>query len=167
MKPLLNGAWSDGLKWEFYEDGVLPDESLCMAVSCLFFYEGKVVLVRNARGWEIPGGHIDEGETIAEALCSEMWEEVGVDVDYKEYSLRWYRKLYPPAPMKHRDREGENYPFPFWYLATYICHLDVLPLGPQASDVLEIKMFSLDEVRDSDFRAREVLLHAFEKKNSL
>ena len=42
-------------------------------------YKGKYVFSFNKKrnGWEIPGGHIEEGETWIEAAKHEMYEETG------------------------------------------------------------------------------------------
>ena len=48
-------------------------------VVCVSRYKGKFVFSYNMKrkGWEIPGGHIEEGETWQEAAKREMYEETG------------------------------------------------------------------------------------------
>lgn len=36
--------------------------------------------------WDVPGGHLDEGETLADALVRELGEELGVKVDRRTMS---------------------------------------------------------------------------------
>lgn len=55
------------------------DEALYTRVVCVSRYQGKFVFCYNNRrkGWEIPGGHIEKGESWQEAAKREMYEETG------------------------------------------------------------------------------------------
>ncbi len=55
------------------------DESEYTRVVCVCRYQGKFLFSYNKKreGWEIPGGHIEEGETWQEAAKREMYEETG------------------------------------------------------------------------------------------
>ena len=55
------------------------DEKEYTRVVCVCRYQGKYLFSYNKKreGWEIPGGHIEEGETWEEAAKREMYEETG------------------------------------------------------------------------------------------
>ena len=55
------------------------DESEYTRVVCVSKYKGKYLFCYNKKrnGWEIPGGHIEEGENWQEAAKREMYEETG------------------------------------------------------------------------------------------
>lgn len=47
--------------------------------------DGRILLLNEdtdtGRSWSVPGGRVEDGETLAEALVREMKEEIGLDVD--------------------------------------------------------------------------------------
>lgn len=57
-----------------------------VGVGCIVMREGRVLLVRNNRGfWSTPGGHLDFGESPADCAARETFEETGVRVSNVEF----------------------------------------------------------------------------------
>jgi len=54
---------------------------------------GRVLFVEHPeRGWEIPGGHVEPGETPDEAMLRELYEETGLRGAIQEWNTTDYPK---------------------------------------------------------------------------
>ena len=61
---------------------------------------------RTGRGWEIPGGHLDPGESPVEAAVRELAEETGLRLEPERLSVfAWHR-------AELLDRPPVGYPYP-------------------------------------------------------
>lgn len=74
-----------------------------LAVSAAIFRDGKVLVVRRARApahglFTLPGGRVEPGETLVEAVAREIMEETALDIEV--IALAGYREMMP------RDASG-------------------------------------------------------------
>ena len=73
-----------------------------LVVSCLVRNPDKALLaVRHSlRGWELPQGHVEEGEDLLTALHREVWEEARVSITAPRMAAIW-SKLSAPVAVIH------------------------------------------------------------------
>jgi 8-oxo-dGTP diphosphatase len=72
-----------------------------LAVDCIILIDGRVLLIHRRNpphGWALPGGFVEYGETVEDAVRREMNEETGLDLQ----NLRQFRVYSDPG----RDARG-------------------------------------------------------------
>lgn len=57
----------------------IPSANQVSAVFMVAFEGGKILAIKNERGWDIPGGYLDPGEDLLTALRREFTEEGGAE----------------------------------------------------------------------------------------
>lgn len=59
-----------------------PPKHIVTAAAVVLNQENKILLLKGPkRGWEMPGGHVEEGESLASAAIRETKEETGIDIE--------------------------------------------------------------------------------------
>lgn len=112
-----------------------------VAVGALIIQDGRVLLVRRAteplKGeWSLPGGVVETGETLEEAVKREVLEETGIET-FVQRAVGLFQRIIPDANGRVR----------FHYVVhDYLC-------GPSmgetkaADDVDQVAWFTKDEVK--------------------
>jgi 8-oxo-dGTP pyrophosphatase MutT (NUDIX family) len=112
---------------------------LAVCLLCRDPKTGKFLAVsrrKNRKMFGLPGGKVDPGETLLEALCREVLEETGYDIKDKVLTCLYYNTA-----------EGE--------FCTYVYLLSFEDLGAQGTpkDDLEIKWIEQEELMTGVFGA--------------
>lgn len=130
MQKLINTQkdlyWIDGQNnsVETYLSDELPDAKLCASAYAFVFKDNKILQTelkkgeRPERRLDIPGGHIDEGESAEQAVIRETFEETGVHV--KNPKPVAYIKITTHEPKQ----ENSRYPHPTGYMVFYLCDVE-------------------------------------------
>jgi 8-oxo-dGTP pyrophosphatase MutT (NUDIX family) len=157
MHKILQGAWGETFdtNWEFFVATYLPMDSVLSAAMGIPFYKDKIVLTRTKRGWEIPGGHIEEGEDLVSCLKRELLEEVGA-TDIVSNRLFGYRKIINPD-RKVYAMEGKRYPRKT-IVPYYLVDLGFEPVGPNAPDCFEFGLFDVYDPVIQNSHDRDLIL---------
>lgn len=142
---LTEGRWREDIPWQFIISDREPDPALCTATFCVTIYNGELLLVNNkSRGWELPGGHLDEGEQLKDALEREILEESGAVI--KDPQLFGYKKISPKNPVRYKSTE-RFYPYPHSYVPYYFAEASELFDAQPAVDIVEVKKVGLKEAK--------------------
>ncbi|OBZ17072.1 NUDIX domain-containing protein [Bacillus sp. FJAT-26390] len=108
-------------------DDVLPRLELITGSFVLAFQEDQLLLTNLAeRGWDIPGGHVEAGETPIEAMKRELYEETRVLVESPQ--LLGYERI-----RLFTKPNNYKYPYPDSYMVFYCAK--IIQLDPFESTI--------------------------------
>ena len=125
-----------------------PPEEHVSAAHCLAFSGDRIVLARHVdRQWTIPGGHVEPGESVIEAMRREALEEAGVVVGTPTlWAVERIERLSGPASSRP---DGRPYPEPA-YQVFFVAPVVAELVAPTANEeCTESKLFSPDEARSA------------------
>lgn len=113
-----------------------PLDLITQASGVCFTEEGKVVLVsKDGVSWQLPGGHLDAGETPQEAFVREVAEEACADVLQMRYLGA--QKVHDPG-----DPDGRA----VYYQTRFWAKVRLRDFKP-AFEIVERRCFDLSEVK--------------------
>lgn len=101
--------WGDDQSTEVIFEAIteLPPQDLITACMVIALHSGdSIVLSKPERGWGIPGGHREEGETAEGCLRREAMEEAAITLENVQLIGRWSTKkrFHSPHNAKYPDQ---------------------------------------------------------------
>lgn len=65
---------------------MMPPKHILSASTIVLNENGEILLIKGPRrGWEMPGGQVEEGESLKEAAVRETKEETGIDIEVTKF----------------------------------------------------------------------------------
>jgi 8-oxo-dGTP pyrophosphatase MutT (NUDIX family) len=153
--PVEQGRWSSA-SWKFFITDEMPDEESVTAVFGVPMHPDGIALTCNHRGWELPGGHRELGETINEALAREILEETGITEFVSSEKPIGYLEIIDDAP-KINKATGVPYPDPS-YILFYAVATDGELAEPKGEEILDCKIFPLNNLPEIEGGTAKITL---------
>lgn len=125
-----------------YITDALPPVEIC-GTAFGFAFEGDRMLVTRLkeRDWDIPGGHLEPGETPQQAALREVWEEAYARVEIIDLVGIQELEILGPRPQNHR------YAYPLNAQIFFRCKILELAAFEGNFESTERSLFSPDQVR--------------------
>lgn len=124
----------------------MPNRDLCTAVCSITTFRNRLVLIKNKRGWEFPGGHIEQEETIEEAIEREAREEACAKL--RTPKMFGFKKISSLHRAPYRNNPSLFYPFPHAYVVFFYAEVDEFLDIPHAADVESISVVNYREAQE-------------------
>lgn len=157
---ILSGNWKNTTFWYFYISNALPVNAIATTATGLIIWDNKIVLVEHKnRGWELPGGHIEDGESIIEALTRELHEEAGL-TKISNIEMFGYNEIVNPDIEKINKATGKPYP-KYAYNAHFIVQATSKPIGCQDDSCNAIGFFNIEDDEVQNSKVRDIIITGY------
>ena len=136
-----------------------------VTADCLIQSNDKILMVKRKNPpyvghWEIPGGHVDAGELPIQAALREMKEEVGLDLEIRDF-LKEASESFPypvevPKPdfllfhelRDHKNPEKERVYYHYWHVYKIKLAWKEAQKAKAGDDAAELKWASRKDLKE-------------------
>jgi 8-oxo-dGTP diphosphatase len=146
VRTVLNKSWIPyKCKVDYFLDSSVPQfEAPVTTVHGFFVEDRKLLLVRHKkRGWEVPGGHVEEGESYEQAMRRELQEEAQVECGTLSCLGYLKKEALEEAP------KDCSYPHPLSYCLFYSSYITEKSKFTGDNSIVESKLVDFEEASKS------------------
>ena len=109
----------------------------CMVIVCTG--DGNVAIARPKRGWGLPGGHVEPGETAEQGAIREVYEETAVRVKKLRVVGGWLaEKLFPSELNKNAPQKS--------YQLLFVADAESIDEFAERFEIIERAFIPVDEL---------------------
>lgn len=112
-------------------DTLPPRDAISAAFALAFDGDQLLVTHLSRRGWDVPGGHLESGETPEDAMRREVYEETGARLGITRSIGYQMIRVLAPMPRGYRYAYPDSYQVCYW---ARILALDPFPGNPEAME---------------------------------
>lgn len=141
MKDFQTSYWGKdkSTQVKFQPMNSIPGNSPVTSCFCFCLIDNKLLMIESDRGWSLPGGHLEKGETPKECLYREVLEEACAEIQSMEIVGGW------KAERLKRTDHNKKYPKLAYQLLFYSNNINLLDFNPQL-ETFGRKLVPLEEV---------------------
>jgi len=85
LSPTLVGTWGNNAATTIAphsaSDDEVPNEDTEITAKVCLHRNSMILLLKNEKGWDLPGGHLKKGEGVEDGLRREVYEETGLNIE--------------------------------------------------------------------------------------
>lgn len=132
----------------------LPPTDL-ITTAFVFAFDGDRLLLTHLkdRGWDLPGGHIEQGETPEQAARREVFEETGARLNQLTCFAHVHMHIDAPKPNDNK------YPYPDSYMIFYWALVDTLEPFTETPEADNRELFDPENARQRDYIKNNLSLY--------
>jgi 8-oxo-dGTP pyrophosphatase MutT (NUDIX family) len=130
-----------------------PLALITTALALVFDHRCLLMTHLRHRGWDIPGGHIELGETPEQAVHREVLEETGATLN--KVNLLGYQHIH----LLGKKTTNSRYPYPDSYQVIYLARLGSLGAFQNTKEVSDRALFTPSEARSQRWIKQNRLLY--------
>jgi len=134
-----------------WQESPKDGEDLTYVAKAVMHRNGKILLLKNDQGWDLPGGHIKRNETLTQGLHREVFEETGLqiidprDLNFKHNNKNFFKGEFGGGEVMLSDEHQAHELFSLEQvknleISSYYREAIMIAMGEDPHEAIKIKV---------------------------